>query len=341
MRFALVTADTSHRVSFKINPETGDATSFMQWVDILRGVHLSYAAITEEDEALLKSCDLVMMSGHPSHVVDIIRIARMLKDTQAVSMFYPEGSTQLYDNSVRGFHKEYYEAWNACDVLSAAEEDKLGYYRSFVTKDTLVRFIHVPTTRDMEAGGFLVPRRSKTNAVLVYGDNNPNHPLIAMACAKKIGAHTVLAVEIGKEIVESVGWFMEGTRFVLSGKMSQNQFLRNLGETLVHFYPTDWIGTARQAISCAAVGTPCVGNHDSHTQRRLFPELGCDVYDIERMAELGLRLLSDEEFYNGIVRRAFDRSSFYGLESTKRRLFEAWQEASRLKNERAAALACQ
>lgn len=334
MRFALISTHDVHAARIRINPEEGDGTSFINWVSILDGFHFNYERLRAEGLDILKGFDVVMMSGHLSYIADIISIAEKLKDTNAVSMFFPEGSTQLYDNSIRGFHKEYYEAWNACDIVAAVEEDKLAYYRSFVGKDTLVRFIHVPVTRDMEAGGFLIPRHHKKNSVVVYGDNNPNHPIVAMAAARMITASPVIGVEISKQNAEEIEKILPGLKILYSGKMSQNQFLRTLGMSMVHFYPTEWIGTARQQISCAAVGTPCIGNHDSHTQRRLFPELGCDIYDIDAMFSLANRLILDDVFYNEIVRRAFDKMQHYNLDNSRRRFFQAWEAACDLKRAR-------
>lgn len=330
MKFALISADSSHKVNFKMNCEEGDCTSFLNWIHIWGGVHLSFDKLRKEDNSYLKQYDVVMMSGHPSYMDDIIKIAGMLKDTDTVSMFYPEGSAQLYDNSIRNFHREYYQAWAACDIVSVAEEDKLSYYRAFVPRETLVRFIHVPITHDMEVGGFLVARHHKVNNVLVYGDNNPNHPIVAMACAKKIGA-SVLAIEVHPGQIKDIQSVLPGLQIGPAGKMSQNLFLRYLGRSMVHFYPTEWIGTARQAIACAAVGTPCIGNHDSHTQQRLWPRLGRDIYDVDGMCQLANRLIIDKDFYHECVRYAFDKMQFYSIDNTKRRFFDAFQDARKEK----------
>lgn len=334
MKFALVSTHNVHAARIRINPEDGDGTSFINWVNILDGFHFSFDRLREEGLSVLNGFDVVMMSGHLNYIKDIVEIATALKDTNAVSMFFPEGSAQLYENSIRGFHKEYYDAWNACDIIAAVEEDKLAYYRAFVTKETLVRFIHVPVTHDMEAGAFLIPRHHKNGSVVVYGDNNPNHPLTAMACARLISAVPVVGVEMSRQNAEEIEAILPGLKIMYSGKMSQNQFLRTLGRSMIHFYPTEWIGTARQQISCAAVGTPCIGNHDSHTQRRLFPELGCDIYDVDRMVELANRLLIDDKFYNELVRRAFDKMQHYNLDNSRRRFFQAWEAACDMKRAR-------
>lgn len=334
MRFALVTADPAHKAKFRINPFEGDATSFMNWIDVWDGWHLSYEALRTEDLSYLKQFEVVMMSGHPGHLADIIRIARYLKDTETVSMFYPEGSAQLYDNSINGFHKETYDAWRACDVLSIVEEDKQSYYEAFVDKNTAVRFVHVPLRPEMESGRFLRPRAHKSiRHCVVYGDNNPNHPMIALACANKMGM-SVTAVEIdrgGRAV--SIAEVFPKLDVRYATKLGCYYFLNLLAQTAIHFYPSEWIGTARQQISCAVTGTLCIGSHDCHTQQRLFPPLlSRNIYDIEGMVAAAVDISKmDEEKYDTFSKWAFQKASFYGLNLTKQRFVAAVEAGRRCK----------
>ena len=332
MKFAMISTHDQHRVRFNLNGEREDATSFLSWVSILSGFHFNFNKIMVEDRTFLKDFDVVMFSGHPSHIVDIIKIANELKDSGTITMFYPEGSAQLYDNSIRGFHKEYYEAWNSCDILSIVEEDKISYYEKFVTKDTIVRFIHVPSTIEMSLGNFFVTQEQKTfGRILVYGDNNPNHPMIAMAAARQLDM-TVLAVECGDP--RNVCATLPGLNIIHScGKLSQNETLRQLGRTGIHFYPTEWFGTARQVISCAVVGTPCIGPEQSHTQMRLFPELAVKSHwAIDDMIKLAKNLVDNQAWYNLVAKRAFEKSQFYNIENTVKRFQNAWQDAIKNKS---------
>lgn len=335
MKLAVISTHGIHRAKIgPLNGEHEDSTSFMQWLPILDGTHFCFKQMTEEDMQWLTDFDVVMMSGHLRHIADIIRIAKFLKGSNTLSMFYPEGSAQLYDNSIRGFHKEYYQAWASCDIVSICEEDKVSYYEQFVPKETLVRFVHVPITEDMEQGKFFIPRERKQNSVVVYGDNNPNHPMIAAACARNIGA-TIWMVECGDDsTIGDIKQILDYDSIWGFGKQTQNQFLRNLGTSLVHFYPTEWIGTARQVISCAVVGTPCIGNHDSHTQKRLFPELACDIYDTEKMTVLAKALILDNNFYNRIQNEALKALKFYNLDSTRNRFVMAINDSKARKREK-------
>ena len=331
MKFAIISADPSHGLNFWINPETGDATSFMNWLHIWNGFHFNYLKL-RDNFSFLKDFDVVMMSGHPYHFNDIKTIADYLKNHKTVTMFYPEGSAQLYESSINNFHMEVYDAMNACDILSIVEEDKRAYYESFIHSETIVRFIHVPMRQEMMAGVFRIPRMHKHhNLTLVYGDNNPNHPLIAYACAKRLKMD-VIAFESDRGKKDLLGKMFPELNMLFFEKAGQYPFLRNLGRVMLHFYPTEWIGTARQQISCAVTGTPCIGNHDSHTQRRLFPEIGFDIYDMDKMCEAADRLLRDERFYQGIVERAWQAVEFYDLPHTQARFVAAFEDALRIKN---------
>lgn len=329
MKFALITADPKHNIRFSIDGEQGDCTSFMNWIDVWEGMHLSFKAMPEDsDISFLREFDVVMMSGHPSHMTDIVRIGEYLRDSETVTIFYPEGSTQLYDNSINGFQPLYYRAWNACDILSIAEEDKFSYYQAFITSRTLVRFIHVPLREEMERGIFFVPRwHKKENFTLVYGDNNPNHPLIALALANSLDMH-VMAVDLRDAPVKEVFPNLKMNSF---SKLAQYPYLRLLSRCIFQAYPTEWIGTARQQIACAVSGTPCIGSRDSHTQMRLFPDLAVGIYDVNRMRGLAKRLIDDKDFYQMVVTKAWDRVSFYGLERTKKRFTDAVDEAREIK----------
>jgi glycosyltransferase involved in cell wall biosynthesis len=309
----------------------------MNWVDVWKGYHFNYTRILE-DLGALKNFDVVMMSGHPSHIADIITIARFLKDTDTVSMFYPEGSTQLYDNSINGFQKIYYDAWRACDILSSAEEDKVSYYKSFVTPETIVSFIHVPLRAEMENGRFMVDRVQKgQNLSVVYGDNNPNHPLIAIACSAKLGLD-VIVVDVDRDgKLAEIKSLFPNIGFKSTSKLSQYSYLRLLGRSGVHFYPTEWIGTARENISCAITGTPCIGSRESHTQRRLYPEwLWFSPYDISGMTEAAKRLLLNVSEYEEVAENAFKEAQFYNLANTKQRFYKAVQRAQFSKQARKA-----
>ena len=208
-----------------------------------------------------------------------------------------------------------------------------------MTSDTIVSFIHVPLRAEMEAGKFMVPRTEKSyNTSIVYGDNNPNHPLIAIASAAKLGMDVIL-VDADRGKIADISNLFPKTIFRSTTKLSQYAYLRLLGRSGVHFYPTEWIGTARENISCAITGTPCIGSRESHTQRRLFPDwLAFSPYDVQGMTEAAKRILSNEHQYEEVTKNAFNLAQFYNLENTKHRFSRAVERAQSAKQSRKAVM---
>lgn len=322
LRFALVTADSVNGVKLQMNGEFDDCTSFLNWLMIWDGVLYSFETM-EKDFSPLFNYDVVMFSGQPSYLTTIIKIANALKG-KVVTMFLPEGDVSLYDqHGINSFSPTIYEAWNSVDILAIMEEDKVSYYKSLTS--SLVKFIHVPIDKKMEEGIFRTPNYKKTEHILVYGDNNPNGVLTAIAVSKMIDRPIkTVCIDIGKvKRLRELFGLRIGAAFT---KIAQYPFLRLLGSCWLHIYPTRWIGSSRESIACAVARTPCIGSNRSHTQNRLFPKLSCDPYDVDKMVELGKRLYSDLEFYDEVVNYAWDNVGFYNMEVTKKRFMDAYEE---------------
>lgn len=322
MKFALVTADPSNNVKFKINGENCDCTGFMNWIHVWDGVLYSFMEMGK-DCSVLFEYDCVMFSGHPSYMQELVNIANKLK-RKVVTMFLPEGDVSLYDQyGINSFNKIVYDAWNACDILASMEEDKIPYYSS-LTK-SLVKFIHVPIDENMANGLFRVPYEHKSDEIIVYGDNNPNCPVTVFGVVGKINKSVTTVCIDPLKANQMAELFGVKINRQLS-KVGQYPFLRLLARTKIHIYPTRWIGSSRQSIACAIAGTPCIGTDRSHTQRKLFPKLACDIYDVDKMIDLSLKLYRDKDFYNEIVNYAWEYLSFYNMESTKLRFINAYNE---------------
>lgn len=287
----------------------------MSWVEVWKGRHYAFQVV-RDDWSVLKNHKVVVFSGHPQYMLDIVKIAKDLKG-KVVTAFLPEGDVSLYDQfGIQSFQTAVYEAWNACDVVIAFEEDKVEYYRSLTS--SRVEFVHVPIDESMSRGEFFVPRFDKQRFMVVYGDNNPNGPLTAMAVANRL-AWPIRTVCI--EEAKTKEWNrLFGTQVQIAlPKLPQYEYLSLLGKSMIHVYPTRWVGSSREPIACAIAGTPCVGSSYSHTMRRLWPELCADPFDVKRMVELVDRLENDLDFYRETVMYAWRQLPFYGLSETKKR----------------------
>lgn len=322
IKLAIVTSDHRSNVKFSLNGEKDDCTSFLSWLSIWDGTLFSYEAI-KNDWQVLFDYDCVMFSGNPNNLEDITKIATCLKG-RVVTMFLPEGDVQLYDqNGINSFDMRIYQAFRSVDIIFAMEEDKISYYQNLT--DSLVKFIHVPIDERMSAGEFRVPIDVKGDYVVVYGDNNPNCPITVFGMLKKL-VRPAITVCISPEKVVSLSTLFNVSITSCKQKLSHYSFLRLLARSWVHFYPTRWIGSAREPIACAVAGTPCIGSDRSHTQRRLFPELACDIYDVEKMEKLARKLYEDKGYYKEIVKYAVDQLHFYGMQETKERFYNAYTE---------------
>ena len=319
--FALVTADSANSVTFTMNGERDDCTGFMNWLSIWKGVLYSYEAM-KQDCSVLEQYKAVMFSGHPAYFESLIAIANKLKG-KVVTMFLPEGDISQYDMyGINSFSDVPYKAMNSVDVICSMEEDKIPYYSAI--SNTPAVFVHVPIDDRMASGEFRFPIEKKSKHILVYADNNPNCPVTVFGLARRLKM-PLKTVCIPEQKLESVKQTFDLVIDGAYGKLGQYPFLRLLGSCLLNVYPTRWIGSSRQSISCAIAGTPCIGSDRSHTQRRLFPDLAVDIYDVQGMAQLIYNLSVDIHLYQYICNKAWSGVQFYNLENTKKRFLEAYR----------------
>lgn len=317
---------TAHKANgFMSNEATGDTWNMYNWQRIFNGYHYGYDSLKDKSPSELDKYDIAILSGHPAHLDELTRLA---EGTKAVTVFFPEGDISLYHD--KAVYPETYMAWNACSIVGIVEEDKIPFYSALTHRP--VRFLHVPVPNHLLGGAYFAGNKLKNDDILVYGDNNPNNPIIAFAVARVMGI-PLACVEIPENTVEFIKSYfgIKVTRHC--GKMSQDDFLKLwMAPSRISIYPTRWIGTARQCISAAICGTPIIGTRDSHTQRRLFPELCAYNYDTETICKMVHRLYSDEKFYNDCRNYAFHNALFYGETEAVKRMIEAYETAKAKKS---------
>ena len=317
-KIALITSDTGVKngKTFKMNQETDDSTGFYYWVEIWRGGWYTYNYFKEHDYSELLKYSAVVLQGEYLDI--LIKIAKFLKG-KVVTILYPEYELGL--RSIVTLFREEIEVWKSVDVIMNWEEHTGSCYETL--SGVPAPFVFVPIREPMAQGEFLVPFDKKDDNLVIYGDNNNNNPHIAAGVAKRLNK-SIITVMINEEksnlLKELFGVTIAGSFY----KLATYPFLRLLGKSKLHVYPNSRIGTNREQISCACVGTPCIGNMLSHTQRRLFPKLGCDFRDIDTMVALATKLLEDRNFYKEIVDYAWNGVQFYNIENTKRRFMEAY-----------------
>jgi len=80
------------------------------------------------------------------------------------------------------------------------------------------------------------------------------------------------------------------------------------------------------SITGACCGTAVIGWNESHTQKRLFPDLAVDLYDTDKICILVRKLYKDYEFYKMIADKAFKNTEFYSEENALKRMIDAIRE---------------
>lgn len=319
LKFALVTACPSNGPIDTVMH--GDFWNMYYWMRLFNvNYHYCYNDL-KDNYAELDKYDVVMFSGDSAYIE---KISYLASKTKAITIWFPEGDISLYHEArFGGISQTIYQAMNACSVVAVVEEDKVNFWQSLLYKP--VRFLHIPVPDGIIRGGFRVGEFLKTQDILIYGDNNPNNPIVPVSVAKMLKRPVAITQLTDSEINCIRNYFgVAVTRS--SPKVGQFEYLRDwVAPSRIMIYPTRWIGTARQVISGAACGTPVIGNRDSHTQKRLFPMLGVYNYDLDRIMELATRLYEDVDFYKDCCSYAFRELEFYSVKNAVNRFIDAYK----------------
>lgn len=112
---------------------------------------------------------------------------------------------------------------------------------------------------------------------------------VAKVFENEIWTHTSHAMRKNEDKVEDINHIP---------RISWTQWMETLStfKYAVHLMPTIAAGTFN--LNCAYFGIPCIGNIDSDTQRKCYPDLSIHVDDILSAVELAQKLKNDKEFYN-------------------------------------------
>lgn len=317
LKVAMVTADTRDGY---ITELMGDSWNMYYWLYLTKGMQYWFESERLKDNELDKY-DVVIFSGYPYYFKKIQELA---KQTKAVTIFFPEGDISLYGD--KGIFKDYWETIDACSAYGSAEEDKIDYFRIMLTH-AKPYFMHIPIPTEWCNGSMRnYNLASKSKNILIYGDNNPNNPTVAVAVARLLN-RPIWTNVIGPEDINYIKNVLKVEVPKADGKMSQDEYMAmRVRFSWLMVYPTRWIGTGRQVITGAVCGTPVIGSRDSHTQNRLFPELACANYDMKKMTFLAEKLFDDEKYYRKVCDYALDNMRFYSVENALQRLIKIYEE---------------
>jgi len=106
-------------------------------------------------------------------------------------------------------------------------------------------------------------------------------------------------------------------------------YLRRLAECAIMVSVDHRYTMGRFPIDAAALGIPCIGGN-SHSARRLFPDLVCEPWRVDQQLEALLKLIEDFEgdraFYSSVVERADREVVNYSIESCRKKWLDVLRE---------------
>ena len=104
--------------------------------------------------------------------------------------------------------------------------------------------------------------------------------------------------------------------------LEAKRFMSLLGQSKVGIESYQKHCASRVVQEAGAIGLPSVGCMSVESIKRIFPELGTEQRDVLHQRKLILKLVNDDEFYEEMRQKGFERCEWYGLEASKKRFLE-------------------
>lgn len=334
---------TKERPNYLCDPiKEIDPTSFGCYVSALRGEHIPLTYLIKPslwkkvvkritswwppgyDISYLSKFDTLLAVHQISNAHEMVRFVKRLKKvyphiTVLGVPTQPHGILRDYlDKNPRGI-KSLKEFMAHCDLWLTVAQNTLADQR--LMTDTPVEYAPQPYPVEY-AGQFFLPREQKDKIIFVAGitdrDNIAKGQLVAAALQKKFPDYEIHVTTIEGVPLDTSN--LAGSRYTIIGFDPWRQHLQYLAKVMV-VINTDYTQTrGRVQVDCAAVGTPSLGAN-SDGQVDLFPTLQSQPQtQVEELAQLGERLLTDTEFYNKTVQDAQKEIQKYSYEETAKRM---------------------
>lgn len=122
--------------------------------------------------------------------------------------------------------------------------------------------------------------------------------------------------------------------YVLAGT-NYWEFCDHLRESKIVLDPFTLHSYSRSTVDTAALGVAVVGSNRTQSVNVCYPYTAVDPYDVDKARKLIKRLNEDKEFYDLVVKTAYDRCEFYSHQNSKFRYLSALhEECCKEKNEK-------
>ncbi len=319
-----------------------DPTSFGCYVSALRGEHIPLTALIkpnwqkkiikrltsswpqEYDISYLQPFDVLLLVHQISDGHEITRLAKKIKQAYPHVRLLgvatqPFGILQEYWRQHREWLADFKQFMDSCDIFVTIVAGTRQAWQNM----TMTRVEYLPQPYPAEyAARFWQPRTAKKPILFVAGvtdrDNIKKGQVVARAIWQRLPDYTIHITKTSDTPldIKSLG----GAPYEIIPFMPWREHLAALAHTAL-VINTDYTQTrGRVQADCAAVGTPSIGA-DSDGQVDLFPGLPANRNtSIAELVEQGVRLLTDEVWYERVAKGATEQLNQYNYERSAARL---------------------
>ncbi|MAF80520.1 hypothetical protein CL628_00750 [bacterium] len=276
------------------------------------------------DIEYLAKFDVLMIVHQLSNTQEIISVMQKLR-TQPDPPFVigvptqPYGQLQIAIEKTPEVETGLRDFILACDVFISVVRETVGWYEDLA--QTPVVYLPQPYPAAF-AGKQFLPLEKKHTEILVAGvtqrDNIKQGQIVARELQKKFPGYLIRLPKV--DAYEYDYSELQGARYDVLPFELWRDHLKTLAETALVVNTDYTLTRGRVQTDCAAVGTPSLGGNSDGT-RDLFPQLRSDSgTSTDAIIAKGIRLLSNHEYYQGVVQTAQDRLKMYDYAESAARL---------------------
>ena len=207
-----------------------------------------------------------------------------------------------------------------CDAFVNCFHEAVSDYLTLYTDTPIVNFPHFYPVEFAKT--FFTSYDDKEKVIFVSGHTQRIDHVFSLLVAKEIQArHPEYLIEVIDRSMLNLEP-LEDSRHEIVPFLKWEDYLNHTSKTYMIVDMDNAWTLGRVPRDAAAVGTPCIGLN-SAGQTSLFPDLACsDIIDSKRAVELGIKLIEDREFYEGVQGKALERLEAYSPENLAQRLNE-------------------
>jgi hypothetical protein len=105
------------------------------------------------------------------------------------------------------------------------------------------------------------------------------------------------------------------------------EFCDQLRQSRIIYDPFTYHSYSRTTVDTAALGVAVVGSNRTQSSQVCYPLTSIDPYDVAKARELIDKLIKDKEFYDLVIKTAYERCEFYNHSNSKERYLQALADA--------------